>query len=421
MVPQPAPLLPPALRPGEALTLERAFEVLERFGQDLQQCDQASRQIPLVLAAVQESLGADVVFWQPGSTDDAPEAAGAPRVSREWCQHFLARVLAEAPSDAAQLVRSFLDPAAKPMSPWPCSAALVRVSKTRHNWMGALSFHPRRIFQASDLRVMLLARRMVLNHRQQARVYERLREALFGLVRCLTSAIDAKDPYTWGHSERVARIGVRLAREMNLPATMLSDLYLAGLLHDIGKIGIRDSVLQKPDRLTPEEFAHIQEHTVIGDRLISNLRPLQHLRPSVRNHHERWDGTGYPDGLAGEDIPLQARILAVADSCDAMMAARSYRNALPTERIDAILRDGAGSQWDPHVVEHFLACRDELYPICQRGLGDSVFAAVERALTLSGEDSSQRKNRSGRPLVNDEARRADSGADQEQPQRPNQV
>src|SRR5439155_8767642 len=151
--------------------------------------------------------------------------------------------------------------------------------------------------------------------------------------------------------------------QLDMPQAVQSDLYLAGLLHDVGKIGIRDDVLQKPGRLTAEETAHIQEHPVIGDRLVCHIKPLQHLRPGVRNHHERWDGRGYPDGLAGEDIPLQARILAVADSCDAMMSARPYRSALPPVRIDAIMLEGAGSQWDPRVVEAFLACRHELYAI----------------------------------------------------------
>jgi HD-GYP domain-containing protein (c-di-GMP phosphodiesterase class II) len=208
-------------------------------------------------------------------------------------------------------------------------------------------------------------------------------------VRCLTAAIDAKDPHTRGHSERVARIAVRLGKQMGLPPVVLSDLYLAGLLHDIGKIGIRDSVLRKPGRLTGEEFEHIKQHPVIGDRLVSNIRPLEHLRPGVRHHHERWDGGGYPDGQAGERIPLQARILAVADSCDAMMAARPHRPGLPPERIDSVLVEGAGSQWDPDIVAQFMTCRHELYSVCQRGLGDSVFAAVERALKLSGEDASR--------------------------------
>jgi response regulator RpfG family c-di-GMP phosphodiesterase len=111
----------------------------------------------------------------------------------------------------------------------------------------------------------------------------------------------------------------------------------------------------------------------------------------VRNHHERYDGAGYPDRMAGDQIPLLSRVLAVADSCDAMMANRAYRNALPRGRIDAVMASGAGSQWDPSIIQHFLACRHELYEICERGIGDSVFLAVERALG-SGNDISSRKS-----------------------------
>jgi HD-GYP domain-containing protein (c-di-GMP phosphodiesterase class II) len=369
-----------AERPAGGFSLDTAWEILERYGLALQHCEQTRDQIPLALGAVRESLGADAVFWRPGTTGDPFEQAGGGSLTAEWADAFLERVLADEPGD--RLVRQLLDPAAKPLHPWPCSVALVRISRTHNAWLAALSFHPRRLFKSSDLRVMMLARRMLLNHRQQALVYEKLRDSLFGLVRCLTAAIDAKDPFTWGHSERVARIAVRLGKEMGLPAAVVSDLYLAGLLHDIGKIGIRDSVLQKPDKLTEEEFDHIKQHPVIGDRLISNIKSLQHLRPGVRNHHERYDGKGYPDGLSGEQIPLQARILAVADSCDAMMAARPYRPGMAPEQIDSIMRGGAGSQWDGDVVAHFMLCRKELYSICQRGLGESVVAAVERALKL---------------------------------------
>src|SRR5262249_9320054 len=159
-----------------------------------------------------------------------------------------------------------------------------------------------------------------------------------------------KDPYTWGHSERVGRIAVRIGKQMALPPAVVSDLYLAGLLHDVGKIGIRDSVLQKQGKLNAEEFEHVKQHPLIGDRLVSHVRSLPPLRSGVRNHHERWDGTGYPDGLAGEAIPLQARIIAVADACDAMTSARPYRPGMAPERIDSVMAEGAGLQWDPDVV-----------------------------------------------------------------------
>jgi HD-GYP domain-containing protein (c-di-GMP phosphodiesterase class II) len=369
---------------------EAALDVLERFGLELQQTEQSAQQIRLILSSVREALGADAVLWHPGTTGDAAEGVGAGDLPTSWRQDFMSRMIADA-AGSGQVLRSFLDPGAKPASPWPCSAVLVRISKSRDNWLTALSFHPRRLFTSLDLKLMLLARRQLLNHRQQTQVYEKLKESLLGLVRCLTAAIDAKDPYTWGHSERVARMAVRLARQMELAPAVQSDLYLAGLLHDVGKIGVRDEVLRKPGPLTPEEQIHVQEHPVIGDRLVCHIKPLQHLRWGVRNHHERWDGRGYPDGLAGDDIPLQARVLAVADACDAMMHTRPYRASLPTARVEETLRDGAGSQWDPHVIAAFQVCRQDLYSICQRGLGDSVFVAVERALKAGAaeEASSQ--------------------------------
>jgi HD-GYP domain-containing protein (c-di-GMP phosphodiesterase class II) len=268
---------------------DNAWDVLERFGQALQQCQQSAQQIRLILLSVQDALGADAVFWRPGAAGDSAEAVGRPELSAAWRRDFTSRLLAEA-SGPGELAQDFADPDAKSLTPWPHSVALLRVSRSRGSWLVALSFAPRRRFGPADLRVMRLARRMLLNHRQQAQVYEKLRDSLFGLVRCLTAAIDAKDPYTWGHSERVARMAVRLGRQLELPENALSDLYLAGLLHDIGKIGVRDDVLRKPGKLTAEEVAHVQQHPVIGDRLVAHIQALQHLRPGVRRHHERWDG-----------------------------------------------------------------------------------------------------------------------------------
>jgi HD-GYP domain-containing protein (c-di-GMP phosphodiesterase class II) len=366
-------------RPSTSKPPETAWEVLERFGATLQQCAQSREQIKLILESVCASLDADAVFWHPGTTSYPVEALGRVVLPPEWFRLLTARLLAEETSAPAHILRPNLA-AERGLSPAPRSVALVRISRSHGSWLGAVSFGTRRVFTACDVKVMRLARRMLLTHRQQTQAQERLRDSLFGLVHCLTAAIDAKDPFTAGHSERVARIAVRLGKQMKLDATMLSDLYLGGLLHDIGKIGVRDGVLQKPGDLTEEERLHLQEHTLIGDRLVSAVEPLAHLRPGVRSHHERFDGKGYPDGLAGYNIPLLARVIALADACDAMMAARPYRTALAPSRIDGVLADGAGAQWDPLVVEHFLACRHELYPICQRGLGNSVIDAVDRVL-----------------------------------------
>src|SRR5262249_11392040 len=137
--------------------------------------------------------------------------------------------------------------------------------------------------------------------------YNHLKDLLVGLTRSLTAAIDAKDSYTYGHSERVARIAVELGRELGLQEDDLSDIYLTILRHDIGKIGIRDDVLRKVEPLTKEEFEHIKEHPEIGYRILSGLRPIAHLLPGVLYHHERFDGKGYPEGLRGNAIPFLAR------------------------------------------------------------------------------------------------------------------
>src|SRR5262249_3706701 len=148
--------------------------------------------------------------------------------------------------------------------------------------------------------------------------FQDLKELMVGLARSLTAAIDAKDSYTFGHSERVARIGVELGRALGMEGDALSDLYLAGLLHDVGKIGIPDALLQKSEKLTSAEFDIIKQHVTIGYQILSDLRPIRHLLCAVLYHHERYDGGGYPEGLAGEAIPLLARVLAVADAYDAM-------------------------------------------------------------------------------------------------------
>jgi hypothetical protein len=217
--------------------------------------------------------------------------------------------------------------------------------------------------------------------------YADLKELLVGLTRSLTCAIDAKDSYTYGHSERVARIAVQLGRELELQEEELSDIYLAGLLHDIGKIGVRDDILLKRGPLTPDEFEHVKQHVTIGYKILADLRPIRSLLPGVLYHHERYDGKGYPDGLVGENIPLLARILAVADAYDAMSTARPYRNAMPFRQVEEILRQGAGVQWDKHLVEAFMRCRDKIHAIRERGVGDSLNQALDGA--LRNEESSR--------------------------------
>jgi HD-GYP domain-containing protein (c-di-GMP phosphodiesterase class II) len=299
--------------------------------------------------------------------------------SPQWCREVTRWLAALFPRGGLQRASENGGSRDFPSGPIPLSAVILPVEHQRPAWMVVLSFDPEHPLDEADFRVITVIWRLQARTNRNVRLYENLKETLFGVVRCLSTAIDAKDPFTCGHSERVARIAVRLGEEMGLSRGEINDLYLAGLLHDVGKIGIRDEVLFKPGPLTAAEFAHVREHPVTGERIISNVTRLAYLRPAVRGHHERVDGTGYPDGLAGEAIILPARILAVADSCDAMMSARRYRAAFAPGRIEAIFAEGSGTQWDPKIVQCFFACRHELYEVCQRGLGPSVYMAVERA------------------------------------------
>lgn len=216
----------------------------------------------------------------------------------------------------------------------------------------------------------------------QSRRFRRQRQIqdLFtGLTRSLVAAIDAKDPYTCGHSERVGRIAVEIGREMGLQELELSDLYLGGLLHDIGKIGVPDSILAKREPLTPWEFDQIRQHVIIGFRILADFRAISHLLPQVLYHHERVDGTGYPEGLLGDQIPLSARILAVADGYDAMSSARPYRDALTRQAVEDALDHGRNFQWDAKVVEAFFRSRERIYAIQRKGVGNSICFSLENA------------------------------------------
>ena len=168
------------------------------------------------------------------------------------------------------------------------------------------------------------------------------------------SFIDAKDPYTRGHSRRVAMYGAEIAKRMRLSEDEVQNVYYAGLLHDAGKISIPDAVLNKPGRLTDEERKQIQEHTVAGGKMLKQFTSLRGIRETALYHHERFDGTGYPEGLKGHSIPLYARIVGVADSYDAMSSNRVYRRHLSKDEIIEEIQKGSGTQFDPDVVPYMV-------------------------------------------------------------------
>ena len=191
-------------------------------------------------------------------------------------------------------------------------------------------------------------------HENIARFSEQ-RSLFLGILHALTSAIDAKDHYTRGHSERVALLAGQMAKAMKLPEKIVEQYRIAGLVHDVGKIGVPEAVLRKPARLTDEEFAEIKKHPRLGYEILKGILPLEAVLPGVLHHHERWDGRGYPDGIAGENIARIARVLALADTFDAMSSHRAYRTSRPRDVVFAEIRRNAGLQFDPNLVELFLA------------------------------------------------------------------
>ncbi|MGH2347574.1 MAG: HD-GYP domain-containing protein, partial [Chloroflexota bacterium] len=202
-----------------------------------------------------------------------------------------------------------------------------------------------RVYQPQDAVLSL--------YQDPAILAKRLEHANMATVEAFAAAVDAKDPYTRGHSQRVSAYAGILAASLRLSPSETASVRLAGLLHDVGKIGVPDAILAKPGKLSDEEFAIIKQHSILGERMLRQISFLQEILPAVRHHHERWDGAGYPDNLSGSAIPRDAAILMVADSFDAMTSSRTYRPALPLAEAIRRMREGSGSQFDPCLVVAF--------------------------------------------------------------------
>ena len=181
---------------------------------------------------------------------------------------------------------------------------------------------------------------------QIARLYDETNELLLSFIEVLAATIDAKDPYTCGHSQRVSELSVSIAQEMGKDGDFIHDLRIGSLLHDFGKIGVKDNILTKPSRLTNKEYDEIKKHPSIGHRIIEQIGQLQNVLPAIIQHHERLDGTGYPSGLHGEQISLMGQIVAVADVFDALTRDRPYRKAMDTEAAIDYLQQNAGTHFD---------------------------------------------------------------------------
>jgi ribonuclease P protein subunit RPR2 len=194
--------------------------------------------------------------------------------------------------------------------------------------------------------------------RERERRHE-LRRSYMATVRALCNAVEARDAYTGKHAERVAAYGMAIAREMDAPFADDPEVEFGFLLHDVGKVAVPDAILWKPEPLTPEERTLMEKHPIVGWEILREIDFLGEAKLVVRHHHERWDGTGYPDALDGDRIPLAARVFAVADVLDALTTLRPYRPPSPLGDARAEIRDSAGSHFDPEIVEAFLRIPDE--------------------------------------------------------------
>jgi len=207
------------------------------------------------------------------------------------------------------------------------------------------------LFNEEDMNLLQALANQAAVALENAKLYENLRQLFLNTVKTLAAAIETKDIYTRGHSERVTDFSILIAKVLGFSDKELEDVRLAAILHDIGKIGVDESILRKPAKLTSEEFDEVKKHPGYGAKILESIPQLKEIIPAIQHHHERYDGNGYPEGLAGKDIPYIARIISIADTFDAMSSDRPYRKGLPFDTCIEEIRRCAGTQFDPDITE----------------------------------------------------------------------
>jgi GAF domain-containing protein len=302
---------------------------------------------------------AAIVYAHPSNNDtDQVLIAGDPGMGPEHIKLLGAAVAAAEFNDA---VRSVVENDYTPSTSSGVDAdveRLVAVPMTSDNTVIGMLLAINKVsgeFDSVDIKLISAIANQAAVFLTNSRLYADLQNLLLGVLDALTASIDAKDPYTCGHSKRVALISRRLAEERGFEPEQVERIYLAGLLHDIGKIGVPERVLCKPGKLTDEEFMIIQRHPSISSRILSGIRQLDDVVVGILSHHERPDGKGYPHGLKGAQMPIEGRIIGLADCFDAMTSDRVYRKALPLDVVIEEIKKHSGAQFDPDLVETFLA------------------------------------------------------------------
>jgi len=307
--------------------------------------------VDLAAAEFSEKPEDNVYVTSPESGAPVPDPAG-----------FLTRLNAQMHDSAAVLDGNCLIvntsagcPELRNMHAAVFRALAVRIHNgdSHYGWLLLASFNMDEIFRRGEFRLLETMGQQVALVLANSELYKNLELSVIGLVKSLVLAIEAKDQYTRGHTERVSEHCMRMADELGLDAQQRQNLQWASVLHDLGKIGTPESILNKPSRLSKAEYACVQEHPAKGAEILASISQLADALPAIRHHHEHYDGGGYPDGLQGEQIPLLARVIAVADTYDAITSARAYRGARSDAEAMHIITTCSGTQLDPKLTDVF--------------------------------------------------------------------
>jgi putative nucleotidyltransferase with HDIG domain len=289
-----------------------------------------------------------------GTESDAGDGRGKDElVDRDW-----ETLIAEAVTDRLPLLISKNNGKRLPANVRSCMAVPVMIREKAFGVLTAAVRHGDHRFSENDLYYLSFLTQHAANSIEKMALYENIYNNLFSTLYAFVKAIEVRDPYTQQHSSRVTDVSLQLGQALGCSQEELDILNFAGPLHDIGKIGIPDSILLKPGSLTNEEYEKIKEHPKLGADIVGKLGMWDREQEIIRCHHERYDGTGYPSGLKQDEIPLLSRILSVADAYDAMASDRAYRKRMETERIMSIIKGAANTQFDPDVVHAFLTLHD---------------------------------------------------------------
>jgi putative nucleotidyltransferase with HDIG domain len=354
---------------------ERVEEVntLNRVMEDFSSADSSHGIFNKVVELGVEELHADKVFFHIFSEKSLTLIQVASACPENGVLHVPEHFASDIPDPIQMYIKESV---AKGSLPWliPDTAENSRMDaavqsvmvvplKIRENVFGVASafiFDKDRIFNEKDIYYLSFITQKAAGAIENVALYENIYDNLFATLFAFVTALEVRDFYTRRHSTRVAKYARMIAMEMGCGEEELDVINVAGMLHDIGKIGIRDDILLKPGRLTDEEFEKIKAHPAIGADIISNLGLWDREVDIIRHHHERFDGKGYPDGLAGEAIPKLARIMSVADCFDAMASDRPYRKEMEMSRVLKTIRENSGTQFDPQVVDAFFNIVDQI-------------------------------------------------------------